>query len=403
MDMPRLTVSDSLAELMSYDKLAGPVPRILILESDYWIDDACIRAGERLGWDIVKAPVVKQGVLSRDAIETLLRALTQQKPDFILTVNLCGMDVDGLFARFFGDIKIPFVTWFVDDPRIIMMDYDIYSSLYSVAITWERAYIQPLQDLGFPYVHQVPLGVDATRFDSGPADAWRFPPTFVGHSMVNFAEEEWAKLQDEPTLAAAITKALAAGRVTRETFAKGLPAMLDGEVIRAVPRQKLNHAELYLCVEGTRRIRHAFAKALIPEEVVMRGEEGWQKVTPFADGPVNYKHDIGIFYRECEVNLNTTSIQMLTTVNQRVFDCPASGGFLLTDAQPEIPELYVPDKEIVTYGSHEECIDKLRFYRAHPEARRPIIEAGRRRAIEEHSYERRLQRIVGIVREHFTD
>ena len=49
MDGPRLAVSARLREMMGYDKFRGSAPRMLVLESQYWLDVACMGAAERMG------------------------------------------------------------------------------------------------------------------------------------------------------------------------------------------------------------------------------------------------------------------------------------------------------------------------------------------------------------------
>ncbi|MFA6241208.1 MAG: hypothetical protein WC655_09775, partial [Candidatus Hydrogenedentales bacterium] len=105
MSMPRLQVSDRLRELMSFRKLAGEVPRVLILRSHYWLDGACINAASALGWQVESVPVVMEGALQRDAIARLFEGIISFRPDFILSVNLSGMDTNGMFAALFDDLQ----------------------------------------------------------------------------------------------------------------------------------------------------------------------------------------------------------------------------------------------------------------------------------------------------------
>ena len=401
MVLPRLKVPPRMCEAMAYDKLAGDVPRVLILEGQYWLDAACINAGRALGWIIQSVPVTMEGVLSRDAIAGLLEALVEFKPDYVLSVNLSGMDVDGVFARLFEDLQLPYVTWFVDDPRTILMGRDVYATPYSVALTWERAYADYLAGVDFPVVHWVPLAVDPSVFNAAPADTWAEPPAFVGNSMVNPAETEWAWIKGHPRLAAAITDAFEAGHVNRHSFAEGLEALLpDGLVAQLDPDQR-RHAELFFFVEGTRRLRQETVTALEPEGLTVRGDGEWRRLFEPAGGPINYTQALPAFYRQCAINLNVTSIQMATTVNQRVFDCPAAGGFLLTDAQPALYDLFDVDREVACYHSLEECVDLFRWFRAHPAARRDVARRARERILNEHTYGHRLEEITAVVRAHF--
>ncbi len=400
MDTPRLNVSPRLRELLRYDKLAGPVPRILILESKYWLDDACRNAARTLGWAVETVPVVQEGFLPREAIARLFSVLGEFRPDFVLSINMGGMDVQGLFARFFEDVGIPLVTWFVDDPRTILAGQSVYASSHTVAITWEASYTDDLHRLGFPVVHVLPLAVDATIFHAEAAEAAAYPPAFVGNSMISYARREWAAVEAYPGLAQVLREAFDAGRVTRERFGQGMEAILDGACAVLADSEARRHAEMLCFVEGTRRLRAELAARLVPEGLVIHGDEEWRELAPGAQGPVNYLHHLPAFYRDCEVNLNVTSIQMATTVNQRVFDCPAAGGFLLTDAQSALTGLFGPG-EVATYASWDECRDLLAYYRAHPAARSEIVARAQRRILGQHTYAHRLHAIVDLVRTHY--
>jgi len=331
METPRLKVSQRLREMLSYNKFAGAVPRILILRSQYWVDGACIHACHDLGWEVKSVPTVLEGILPKENVARFIETLAEFRPDLILTINLSGMDVSGLFARFFEDVRIPYVTWFVDDPRTILMERTDFASSYAVALTWERSYTKSLEAAGFPLVKTVPLAADPHIFNREPAETWDIPPSFVGNSMVSFAKREWDLLKAQAELEAAVKRSFEQGRVTRENFAQGLHALLDPAYVNTLDAEQRRLAEMTFFIEGTRRLRYALASAVVPEGVVMRGDDEWGIDFPTSEGPVHYIKDLAGFYNRCEVNLNSTSIQMATTVNQRVFDCAAAGGFLLTD------------------------------------------------------------------------
>lgn len=384
--------------MMSYAKLTGASPRMLVLESRYWLDTACIHAAQTMGWEVRRTPVHMQGKMPREKVEGLLRALVEFRPDFILTINLSGMDETGLFARLFADLGVPYVTWFADDPRTILMGRTCYASDYAVALTWERAYTEYLRDCGFAEVHTLPLAADLAVFNAEPADHWPGPPAFVGNSMVDFAEREWEWLRERPDLEAAVLDAFARGAVTRERFAKGVGAMLDPAVAGTLDAEASRHIEMVCFIEGTRRVRRAMAEAVTPEGAIMHGDPAWATLVSHHGPPIDYTEELPAFYRACPVNLNTTSIQMATTVNQRVFDCPAAGGFLLTDHQTALEDLFDVEKEMATYHDHGELVDLLRFYRDHPAERVAMTRRARTRILGEHTYTHRLKTIEAIIR-----
>jgi len=387
--------------MMSYPKFRGAEPRILFLESDYWLDTACIRAAERMGWPLRRTPVRMLGVMPREQVRDLLYAMGEFRPDFVFGINLSAMDEAGLFAGLFEDLRLPAATWFVDDPRTILIDRTCYGGACAAAFTWDSAYEESLRSAGFALAATVPLGADATLFDADPLDRWEHPPTFVGNSMVEFAKRERAWFDARPELAALADAAFAAGRVTRENFGKGLGAILRAEDVAALDAESRRHIELYLFVEGTRRLRQELAAALVPEGMQLRGDASWRGPFPGAGPTLDYQRELPAFYRECEVNLNCTSIQMPNAANQRVFDCPAAGGFLLTDAQPALQDLFDIASEVACYGNIEEARDMLRFFRARPAARIAIARRARTRVLNEHTCAHRLQRIAGRMRDHF--
>jgi spore maturation protein CgeB len=92
---------------------------------------------------------------------------------------------------------------------------------------------------------------------------------------------------------------------------------------------------------------------------------------------------------------------MRDAVNQRVFDCPAAGGFLITDDQPDLHELFDAEKEVVTYTSLPELHDKISYYLKHPEERAAITRKARERVLTEHTHRHRLQALEAFLKPRF--
>jgi spore maturation protein CgeB len=84
-------------------------------------------------------------------------------------------------------------------------------------------------------------------------------------------------------------------------------------------------------------------------------------------------------------------------VTPRVFEVPASGGFLLVDETPQMTELYEIGKEIICYEDENDLKEKIRYYLAHPEERKLIAQKGQERAYRDHTYENRLKEIFSII------
>lgn len=398
MNAPRLNISPFLAEHMSYAKFARRPVRVLILESHYWIDQACASAAERLGWQVARVQVTMQGHMSRDLLEQFFRTLVEVRPDFILSINLSGMDVDGMLARFFADLKVPHATWFVDDPRTILMGRTDFASEYAVALTWESTYTDYLSRCGFAAVKTLPLALDENVFLIPQNGVPSYPPAFVAHSMVDYAEREWEAVRARPTLLAAVNQAFAEGRVNRTCFGAGVELVL-GTAASQFDAEDLRRAELVFFIEGTRRLRRELVETLALDGLVVRGDDAWQTIAPKWGPGLSYTGELAPFYRDCMVNLNSTSIQMATAVNQRVFDCPGAGGFLLTDNQASLADLFDVESEVAVYNTLEEAREQLRWFVERPAVRKEIAARARKRILGEHTYRHRLEAMVTVLKE----
>lgn len=85
-------------------------------------------------------------------------------------------------------------------------------------------------------------------------------------------------------------------------------------------------------------------------------------------------------------------------VRLRDFEVPMSGGFYLTEWVDELTDFFEPDREIVCFQTKEECIDKSKYYLEHENERERIRIAGYNRAINEHTWQKRLDKAFKQMR-----
>ncbi|MCL4215682.1 MAG: glycosyltransferase [Candidatus Hydrogenedentes bacterium] len=400
MKIDEFHVSPRLKELLKYDKFAEPAPRILILESRYWLDDACVHACQTLGWPHLCVPVVQEGLLPKENVANLLTCLADFKPDFVFSVNLAGMDEDGLLARIYNELAIPYVTWFVDNPRTIVAQGSSVASDHAAAFTWDGAYEPYLRELGFGLTATLPLAHDTGRFSVPDGPAGGIPPSFVTNTMTQMARQEWQWLDRCPGLQKCVAHAFDAGLVTRNNFARGLEALLPNHELDTASLDEKRHVERYFFLEGTRRLRVDTANALLAEGLELYGDDAWREVLPSAKPYIHYGDEVMAHYKRSVVNVNSTSLQMPEAVNQRVFDCPVAGGFLLTDNQASLKHLFAED-EVAVYKDLGDCRDLLSFYRAEDAARKDIADRARDRILNEHTYVHRFQEMVKLLTARF--
>jgi spore maturation protein CgeB len=104
--------------------------------------------------------------------------------------------------------------------------------------------------------------------------------------------------------------------------------------------------------------------------------------------------------------LNSAKIAMIfskTTTGQPnvkggLFDFPAAGAFVITDHVPELVDYFEIGREIVTFTSIPEMLEKVAYFLAHPEDRIRIQTAARQRVLRDHTWQRIWPRIFdGLI------
>lgn len=103
-------------------------------------------------------------------------------------------------------------------------------------------------------------------------------------------------------------------------------------------------------------------------------------------------------YRRSVVTVNPHDVQVFECTNFRAFEALACGTLPLTEHNDEIKNLFEIDREIVTYRSIPDLVEKARHFLAHPEEALAIAERGRARVDREHRMFHRMAAIDRIVK-----
>jgi hypothetical protein len=87
----------------------------------------------------------------------------------------------------------------------------------------------------------------------------------------------------------------------------------------------------------------------------------------------------------------------IVTLKLRDFDGPMSGSLYITTANPDLHDLFEVGKEMLTYASPRDCIRLIKLYLAREDDREAIAAAGRRRALRDHTWERRIGQALELI------
>jgi hypothetical protein len=86
--------------------------------------------------------------------------------------------------------------------------------------------------------------------------------------------------------------------------------------------------------------------------------------------------------------------------NMRLYEATGVGAMLLTDKKDNLGDMFEVGKEVVAYSNETEAAEMIRHYLAHPEEADAIARAGQARTLNDHTYEKRMEELVPILKRH---
>lgn len=289
-----------------------------------------------------------KGLFSRFIGEAIVAAADHERPDLILAVAQAPLEA-AVIDRL-KELKVPVAFWFVENYRTLGY-WESVASRYDYFFTIQRGgFFEKLAKAGATNVCYLPQAASSAHhvpLELTAADGERYG------SDLSF---------------------MGAGYANRQNFFHGL---LDYDF-------KIWGTEWELNDELGKRVVNKNAR-LDPDEYIK-------------------------IYNASKINLNLHSSSVPggidpvgDFVNPRVFEVAACGGFSLVDYRDELPPLLEPGKEIETFNSVSELREKADYYLRHDEERSEIAEAGRRRVLADHTFERRMEELLRIIIENEGD
>ncbi len=397
-------------------------PKILLITSKYFLMGELVNACKNSGIEHKLLILEDESMLQESFVRTLLEAVTQFQPDCVLTMNHLGVDREGVLTDLLARLELPLMSWFVDNPHLVLSSYPKLSCDWLTIFTYDADNIPSLNQAGYDYVHYLPLGTDPERFSpknhqKNYNKAWKADVSFVGNSMRTKVASA-LKRADIPKELLSSFKEIARAFIQskehsvynclEESFQELTPYY---QALGAIDKQLA--FETAITWEATRMYRFDCVKSIFPYKPLIVGDTAWKRAIEIYEKEnkksIDYKYinvlsyydELPIFYCHSKINFNSTSQQMKNAVNQRIFDVPATNSFVITDWRSQMDNLLESGKEIISYKSTEEIPDLIDFYLHNERARTKIIESGRKRILQEHTWQHRIDTIIKIAKERY--
>ena len=89
-----------------------------------------------------------------------------------------------------------------------------------------------------------------------------------------------------------------------------------------------------------------------------------------------------------------------SAANYRLFEATGVGSCLVTDWKDNLSEYFEPEKEVVTYRTPQECIEKVKYLLHHEEERKRIALAGQQKTHREFTFEKRIHKFAEEIQKY---
>jgi spore maturation protein CgeB len=153
-----------------------------------------------------------------------------------------------------------------------------------------------------------------------------------------------------------------------------------------------------------------FSNAVLNQIPILKRASNWDELPPHLDlqelkpcirGTV---FGLAMFQtlRNSDMTLNNHSDSETSASNMRMFEATGVGTCLVTDWKKDLSELFEPDKEVVTYRSVDECVEKVQWLQSNETEREKISALGQQRTLQHHTFSHRAAQLDEIIQQFFS-
>lgn len=383
--------------LRDYKKFSSPTLRILTFKLGGFLFPhlikACQNAFTGLGHKVKIVDLKSLGESLEEQIYNLAKEIESFRPDFVFTFNHAG-----LAPVLFAQMRLPHISWFVDNPFLWVKEETLLTSLspYYLLFVFDRYYIGQLEKIGFSQVHHLPLAADPGLFRplSLTDEKYSCVLSFVGNShLLNLAEYNLsANLTDEKSIEEM-------ARRKAEDFGFSVGGMIRNKGFSFVDSAERIRFERLIEDRAMSIHRQKMLRAVADLGLTIYGDQGWENssLAAYYKGEIDYS-ELPRLYNASRINLNISAAQLKTTLNQRAFDVPACGGFLLSDFREDLSKFFEIGEEAVYFEDEDDLREKVNYFLKNPAKREEIAKRARQKVLTNHTFKERIAQILEKIK-----
>lgn len=398
---------------------------------------------EQMGHKITMLSVPIDNPEEDDAyVEQLCGHLGAHRYDFLFSINFFPVLAEACHSS-----GVLYVCWNCDSPLLALYHESVFYPT-NLIFTFDRSECETFRTLGCRNIYHLPLAVNTDRLAKQILQRknHKYPVTFVGNL---YEKNSYDKIAGKlpPYLCGYLEGAMNAqllvsgGNLLEKLLTDEVCLMLEdimdyhksprsfasvralfsttvlGFKAASLERfQNLNALSFYMCsnasgappASSARNTNQRISFTMSEKQASPARQSYVHLFTnsiledlPFVTvhGPVDYLEEMPQIFHDSKINLNMTIPNIKTGIPLRVWDILGSGGFALSNYQPEFDDYFQAGKTLDIFEDTEELLEKTAFYLEHDSLRSRIARQGREYVAREHNYQVRLHELLKIVKQ----
>lgn len=380
--------------------------RILFCEFGGLGEGAVVKALERMGHTVIE---FMSHTDNYDYDETYLDVVVNQLQtcncDMVLSFNF--LPLVSKASKIFHKL---YFSWVYDCPEMHLYSEAIFNENNRIFV-FDRAQYERLLKVKSTHVYYLPLAGEPAvdPLSKEEYEKYRSEVCFIG-SMYNEKKRQYQNMKELPEYLKGYVEGLAQAQLNvlgynfledtlTDDMIEQLHKVLQWEWIDGYwKNDREMFADLYVgqYCSGLDRLKTLQAlQMFFPVTIYTDSDTSGVKGIDNR-GPADSVTMAPKIFEAAKINLNITSKTIQTGITQRIFDSLANGGFVITNYQAELYDLFTPGEDLVVYESLEDLVEKVQYYLEHEEERKQIAMHGYETVKQYHTYDVRLKQMLEL-------
>lgn len=317
-----------------------------------------------------------------------------------------------VIAKVAKKLQIDYLSWVYDSPHWTLFSPTVWSERNYIFVFDYQQYLI-LKDREVPHVYHLPLAVNTRRLNRQlalPSRELEFKAevSFVGslyeknlYNQIVYLPD-WLKGYLDGIMD--VQKKIFGVNILKEII-PGSAAEKLGKYVKMDMDDSYRIAKYLLYVDmlnekltSIERIEYLNRISRNYKLSLYTGSNASLVPAAVCRGTVSYEEEMPKVFLLSKINLNVTHRSIESGIPLRALDILGSGGFLLSNYQPELAQYFVNEEEVVMYEGEEDLLEKTEYYMKQDKKRTEIARNGWEKVQKQFSYEMQVERMLGIWR-----